>query len=208
MAAISALLAMTGAAHGDDDDRYGIYGSISGLWVMPQDGDVTVDGAGSGELEFDDGFGVSLALGYDLPALPISLEVEYSYRDAESETLSISGLPVPVDFEADLGLHTFMVNGVLNFNIGGTPLGVYGAAGIGYTLSTVDVASIAGLPVDQDEEDFTFAYQLKAGMTFELTDDVLLYGGVRWFDALEADYDDVEVEEASVDLEIGLKFYF
>src|SRR5688572_25212509 len=182
-------LAATRIAHAADDDRAGLYTSVAGLWVMQQDGDVSVDGTSGGEVEFDDGFGAAVAFGYDLPALPVSIEFEYSYRDAESETLNITGLPAPVSFEADLGMHAFMINGIINLPLGDTPFGLYGGGGVGYVLSTVDLASVAGLPVEDDEEDFTFAYQLRGGVTLNLTDDIMVFGGVRWFDATEPDFD-------------------
>jgi opacity protein-like surface antigen len=179
--------------------------------VLQEDGDLS-DGSlglpGGGEVEFDDGFGVAVALGYDLPVLPLSLEFEYSFRNSESETLTISGLPGSVSIDADLGSHTFMANAVANIEFEGTPIGIYGAVGAGFTLSTVDVASIAGLPVDSDESDITPAYQLRAGVTFRLTDDLQLFAGARWFDALEPDFDGVELENASIDIEMGLRFYF
>ena len=190
------------------DDRAGLYTSIAGLWVMPEDGALTVDGVAAGDVEFDDGFGASLALGFDLPALPISIEAEYTWRNSESETLNVTGLGIPVSFDADLGLHAFMLNGVLNLKIGDTPFGVYAGGGVGYVLSTVDLAAVAGLPVDGDEEDFTFAYQLRGGLTFNITDNIMLFGGVRWFDATEPDFDGVEVELQSLDVELGLRLYF
>jgi opacity protein-like surface antigen len=191
-----------------DDDRAGLYTSIAGLWVMPKDGELTVDGVSSGEVEFDDGFGASVAIGFDLPALPISIEAEYTWRDAETETLNVTGLGFPVSFDADLGSHAFMLNGILNLKLGETPFGLYAGGGVGYVLTTVDLAAVAGLPVDGDEEDFTFAYQLRGGVTLDLTDNIILFGGVRWFDATEPDIDGVEVELQSLDFELGLRLYF
>jgi opacity protein-like surface antigen len=200
-------LSMTSGVRADDDHA-GLYTSIAGLWVMPEDGDLTIDGVASGEVEFDDAFGASVALGFDLPALPISIEAEYTWRDAETENINITGLGFPVSFDAELGSHAFMLNGVLNLKLGDTPFGVYAGGGVGYVLSTVDLAAVAGLPVEGEEEDFTFAYQFRGGVTLDVTDDIMLFGGVRWFDATEPDFDGVEVELQTLDLEFGVRLYF
>lgn len=205
-ALVLSFIAATSAFAGDD--RAGLYTSISGLWVMPEDGDVTIDGIAAGDVEFDDGFGLSLALGFDLPALPICIEAEYTWRDAETETFNVTGLPMPVSFDADLGLHAFMLNGLVNLKIGDSPIGVYAGGGVGYVYSTVDLAAVAGFPVDGDENDSTFAYQLRGGLTLDVTDDIMLFGGVRWFNASEPDFDGVEVELETLDIEFGVRLYF
>ncbi|MCI0629256.1 MAG: outer membrane beta-barrel protein [Phycisphaerales bacterium] len=209
MVAASAALAWTSAARADDPQ--GLYTTIGGLFVLQEDATAGGDPLFSGaEVDFDDGFGVSVGLGYDLPGLPIAVEFEYSYRNAETETITFGGPGGPIQFDADLGSHTFMVHGILNFQIEGTPIGLYAGAGAGFTLSTLEVSSIAGLPVtgDADEEDVTLAYQIRAGLTFRVSDNVMLYAGARWFDALDPEFDGVELDNQSVNIEAGIRLYF
>lgn len=211
LAAIMLGLALTSTAAGQDDFRLdldeepsGTYVSLLGLYVMQQDADstATIPGLGSltGEIEFDDGYGGAVALGHRYPDAPLCVEFEYAYRTAEVDASGI---------DADLNTHAFMFNLLVLHEFEDSPFGLYLGIGAGAAVSVADVDE-AGSEVD--EEDVTFAYQVMGGISVDLSHNLELFGGVRWFDALEPEFEEsggtLEVENRSVNIEAGLRIYF
>lgn len=208
-AAALALGVVTNAyGQGTPDDHNRLYLSLSGLWVEQNDADFEIDDLPGVEAEitFDDGFGVVAAIGQELPNSPFRLEFEYAYREAETETIDVEGMSAPLD--SDVEIQSFMLNGIIDFKLGDGPFGVYAGAGLGVAITRFDIRSINGIDNDRSEWNSSFAYQGLAGVTFEVGDNAELFGGVRWFDALEVDITNVQLDTSSIDFEAGLRFFF
>ncbi|MFG0274582.1 MAG: hypothetical protein ACF8QF_05960, partial [Phycisphaerales bacterium] len=94
---------------------------------------------GSGDpIDFDIGFGASIALGYTFPDDPIAMEIEYTYRDLDADTVS-------AQFDSgDFSLHTLAANVLVDApNVVG-PVGAYAGVGAGVRLTYFKFSSSPG----------------------------------------------------------------
>ncbi len=206
--ALGAVVASTGEAAGQE----GLYLKVSGMWVDQDDSDLTDEEGASldATLEFDSGYGILGGVGYTLSlGLPVSVsvEVEYAFRTADVDTLNDPAVPLPVTGSNDS--HSVMANAIAALDLGGG-FGLYGGVGIGATITTADLAVDLGgglaLEVPSDD-DTTFSWQVLGGVQFS-TGNLLLYGGVRYFDAGDVDFEDFGGENSSLAVEAGVRLYF
>lgn len=207
--AVALSAPMSALGQGIAEDRF--YMSVSGMLVDQGDAEFDVDGLfDDGEWEFEDeGWGAALAIGQHFADSPFRMEFEYAYRHADAESIRAPVFgPNPVTADADLETQSFMVNAYIDLKLGDLPLGVYGGAGAGVALTRLDQRSIMGVPFDFDGTATSFAYQVLAGVTFELSDSAEIYGGVRYFDALEGDTVDISLDSDSMSFEAGIRFFF
>jgi opacity protein-like surface antigen len=153
----------------------------AGLVATPG-GDYDAPGA-DGEVEFDNGYGGGLAIGYDFG--PARLEVEGSYRNSNAEA-----------GDADLKIKALMVNAYADFSTGGmaTP---YLGAGIGYAKVAVE-----------NEKDDVFAGQLAAGVLFALSPTVAIDLGYRFMMTDDPKIDAAELEVRQHTASLGLQVRF
>jgi opacity protein-like surface antigen len=209
-----ALLAVT-ASETDAAGPQGLYLKVSGMWVQQEDSDVTSLGGVplplDASVEFDSGYGVLGGIGYTLSlGLPVSLsvELEYAFRAADADTLTNPLVPLPLAGGNDS--HSVMVNAIAGLELG-AGFGLYGGAGLGATITTADLAVDLGgglmisLP---SEDDTTFSWQVLGGVSFSIGGQLMLYGGVRYFDAGDVDFDSFDGENSSFAIEAGLRVYF
>ncbi len=158
------------------------------------------------ELESDTGFGLTVATGYRFENSPLSLELEYSYRSADFDRIAI-GDSAAAEGEGDV--HALMLNVMADWKLGFGRLGAYVGGGVGLARTSGDLDAIdgVGLPIESDS-DTTFAWQAMAGLTWTLTERSQLYGGIRYFDAGDVDFELLGSENASFNYELGLRFFF
>lgn len=206
--ALGLVLLSAGASPGHPD---GLYAKLSGVWVQQEGSDLTSEGVpGTFSLEFDSGYGVMGGVGYtfslDMP-VSISVELEYAFRSAEVDTASLPPIMIPASGPYDS--HSVMANAIAAVDLGGG-LGLYGGVGVGATITTADLAfDFGGGFIDAPtEDDVTFSWQVLGGVQLSLGRTLLLYGGVRYFDAGEVDLDAIETDNASFAVEAGVRVYF
>ncbi|MEM6747635.1 MAG: outer membrane beta-barrel protein [Pseudomonadota bacterium] len=109
------------------------------------------------DTDADTGFAIGGLLGYYiLPA--IALEGEMTYRSANVDDVSVLGVSESID--EDINTLAFMVNGVFRPSLPLLPE-PYVGVGIGYITSNLD-------DVDGDSATGAFAYQVKAGVSFDI----------------------------------------
>jgi opacity protein-like surface antigen len=140
-----------------------ISGNVGAAMLSDADTIVTVPGVGlaTGEVEFDTGFGITGAVGYSMGA--IRLEGEVSYR--ENDVKGVSGVDV-----SSLG---FMANAWYDFDTGSKWVPFVGG-GIGVSQLNLDYTSA-------DDSKTLFAYQLGAGLGYEVTPKVTVNLSYRLF---------------------------
>lgn len=154
----------------------GLYASVSGSLVLPQD----LKGQGD-KLEFENGFGVNVMGGYRFGNFLAELEVGYRNADVEEMVVEgnatrLSGSDVSIDFTA----WSFMANSYLGLPIDGG-LTAYIGMGLGLALTEVEASkAVPGLQFAGAGTDTAFAYQFMAGAAYALTDAVELFGGYRF----------------------------
>ena len=188
--ALAALAAMALAPHAATAQEDGPYVSVSGLYVLWTDSESTASetpaGYGPGSLEFDGGFGVLAAIGYEMGLdgdIRARVEGEFGWRQADYD-----GSLQPLGFSGDLTTLSLMVNAILSFD---TDLGLrpYAGAGLGWAGHDVTIDEIEGIDItsipesERSDEESEFAYQGIAGLGFAVSDQVELRGGYRYFGA-------------------------
>ena len=185
----------------------GWYGSIQagGNWL--QDSDVTATAgplAGSGEVDFDNGWGVAGAVGYSYPS-GLRVEGELSYRTNDLD--SSEGVSLGGDVDA-LGV---LVNVWYDFKTDGK-WKPYIGGGIGAAEVGLDLESVGGAPVSFSDEDWVFAYQLGVGVAFPVASKTMLSVDYRYFATSDPEFEEsgvtLDAEYRSHSLMIGLRFEF
>ena len=157
----------------------GWYVSISGVYGDVQD-DIL-------DALLDPFLGISLSVGKNFENSPLALELQLGYETADA-VLGISG---------NVEILEIMINARLDFNLQ-DKLDFYVGGGIGWASIDIDV-SLGGLSATAELDGL--AYQFRTGLSHPISEQIDLYGGVRYihFD---------EVDEEILSLEFGLRFHF
>ena len=166
--------------------------------VYASDSDIS-DGSNSGELELDDGFAITGAIGYTLGyAGRIELEMGYRLNDVDKISLGTSGTG---SVDGDITTISLLGNAYYDFTTVGrfTP---FIGAGIG--LANIEAKfDLAG-----NDDDTVFAYQFAAGGSFAVSENLNIDLQYRYFGTEDPNFDDLEAEYNTHNLIIGLRFNF
>ena len=175
------------------------------------------------DTEFDTGFGVHGAIGHSWDAF--RLEGEVSYRQNDLDTLDITNLTLAgigsfnnlgsLAADGDVSALGFMGNFWFEL-LKGSPWKPFVGGGLGVAQISINDASatILGVPFPlADDEDWVFAYQVGAGIGYEVTPTTVVSLGYRFFGTADPDFTDVtgvpfDAEYQSHNIEIGLRFSF
>lgn len=213
LGALCAAVVAAGPAGQEPGKPGGLYVKLSGAVLQQQDSDLASVGGIplNATLEFDSGFGVHGAVGYTWSGespVSVSLELEYSFRTADHETLSAPPLFIPAAGTNES--HSLTLNGLASVEIAGG-FGLYGGAGIGVTRTLSDLVLDLGgglmLPFPGDE-DVTISWQVMGGVQYAIGRHIVVFGGVRYFDAGDVQFETFGSENKSISVEIGLRVYF
>ena len=184
----------------------GPYVSVAGGAVFLEDSDLDADALGlSGEAEFDTGFGVWGAAGYGFDAFgaaTVRVEAEVAYRQNDVDTITVSGIGTGSGGDAEVYALSGMVNlavDILTWSI----VKPYAMVGIGAANVTLESDDL-----DVDEDDTVFAYQAGAGLGFAVTERITLFGGYRYFATADPEFEGVDAEYGSHNIEAGVRFEF
>lgn len=189
-----------------------------GTWL--QDADVNYDDPDflDDEIEFDAGYNVGAAFGYDYGMA--RLEFEIAYRQADIDTIQVDGINFNGD--GDFSATSFMLNGYWDLETG-SPVVPYFGGGVGVANVAVNDVSFFDPAFGEvrfaDDDDTVFAYQLAAGLAFALNPTMSLDLGYRYFGTsdpeLEADPqlvgfgpDGFETEFNSHNVSLGMRINF
>ncbi len=157
------------------------------------------DGADSGEMSFDDGFAATGAVGA-MVGSHSRIELELGYRENDLDKLSVAGSD-SVDRHGDLRAISLMGNIYYDFLTDSTfrPF-----VGIGLGAANVEADS------DRigDEDDNVFAYQLAAGGSLALSDNLNIDIQYRYFGTEDPDFSGVEAEYNTHNVFFGLRLQF
>ena len=199
--AVFALVFITTSAQAADKGMY-ISGNL-GVSIA-SDSDATFGGIDLGSIQFDPGFNIGGAIGYDSGTIRAEGEIAYHSWDIDTVVLSSAwvGCPCsgPISDSSSSAL-SFMANGYYDFHSTESALVPYLGVGVG-------IASIA-----YDIQGFTdsaaiFAYQFMAGMSYDISPKAALTAGYRYFSGTDADFDGVEQSAAANEFNVGARFMF
>lgn len=194
----SCLLFAAGAAQAAPNAPY--FGAGIGLSRL---NDATLsDSTGSIDTDFDTGLGFVASVGYTFDS--VRAELELGYRKNDIDNFSAFGVSVPAS--GDVTSKSGMVNVYYDF----TPkaqLNPFVGAGIGLAKVEVDNAAVAGINLG-DADDTVFAWQLIAGIGYQVSDKAVLDLSYRYFATADPDFSGIEAEYGSHNLFAGLRFLF
>jgi opacity protein-like surface antigen len=138
-------------------------------------------------LTFDDGFMVNGALGVRWKSLRLEFEFSTWNNDINTAGVGGAGNGTSTAQSAALGnitLYSYMANVYYDFTLGSFPLKPYVGAGIGFYHSEINGLAPAfanGGVLLNCMSDYPFAYQFRAGVSYDVSERVELFGGYRYF---------------------------
>ncbi len=194
-----AILSVPMSALAADNSVY--IGANIGLGMaMDSDIDNMPDNAGTAKMTLDSGFVGTAALGYDF-AGPFRAEAEYLWQKNDLDTLSYSNR-IGNFGQGDLKTQAVMVNGYYNVDTG-SPWSPFVGAGIGW--AKVDLNTPA-LPFGDNDD--VFAYQLMAGVAYNVSDQLAIDAQYRFFDTQDATIQGADFSTTSNNLMLGIRYSF
>jgi len=200
-----------------DNHETGFYGGFSGGYTFfdEQDATDTVVATGaqtSFQVDLDGGWAGFANIGYNFGNF--RLEVEGGYRNSDIDNLTAGAFGVAGVFlatDGDLTTMSGMANAVVDLPIEG-PLTPFLLGGVGFANHEVEISRIANTSVNFKDDDTVFAYQLGAGLAYEIGDKAALTMQYRWMGSEDYTVADAtasdEVEYDSHTVMVGLRFGF
>lgn len=181
--AAAALVAGAASAQGYGGMTSQMYVKGMGGFTFPQNEDFDLNGRGgegsiNSGLDYDQGYALGVAIGYDMNP-NLALEGEYMYRNAEGRLTNTDSGKEKTESNA------WMVNALYKFNGLGATGQFKPFAGAGIGIADLDV----GTEVGDLNGDYQFAYQLIAGVGYEVTPQWTLTGEARYFGVNDQTYE-------------------
>lgn len=173
---VSSALTLSASALAAQSLTEGLY--IQGTIGYSQLEDTDFEGSISGssnsvDTDFDDGFGLGIAVGTELPQfsndfIGTRVELELAYRDNDVDGVNFSGNGPGAEnnVSGDITQTSLFANVLFDFKRDG-PWTPYAGFGIGATYSDVDISYGPGVTLD--DSDTSFAAQLIAGVAYDIT---------------------------------------
>ena len=184
------------------------YFSINLGVSMATDTTLSISGIEFAEISFDPGLNFGGAFGYDFGDTRAEFEIAYRGWDMDQGTILgvFPGCPCTGSIDGDASALSFMVNGYYDFHLADSPLFPYLGAGIGFASVNAD------LGLGADDSDLVFAYQLMAGIGYEINRTTTLTAGYRYFGARDPEFDSlgipIEATIAAHEFSVGVLFGF
>jgi opacity protein-like surface antigen len=203
VAAAGAILVLATTVHADE----GVYAAIGGGVSFAQDTDYSDQGV-SITAEFDTGFLVGGAIGYQLQAF--RFEGEFTYLQNSVDKLSAFGLSAGAD--GDQSVMAGLANVYFDFDTQ-TPWTPYVGGGLGVANVAINDASVMGIPL-VDDDDSAFAYQVKAGVGYRFSPTTDFTAGYRFFGTDDVSLNTADGESITADgplthnFEVGIRYRF
>ena len=188
----------------------GMYGSFNTGVAMPADGNMTISGEGSYELEYDTSYTVGGAIGYRLgESGDYRVEGEVAYQNNEVDRIDNKSLPVYLDggerlSSMEASMLTFLLNGYIDFNYG-SAFSWFFTGGIGAAIIDGEIATTEG---NLEDDDTVFAYQLGVGTGYAVTETVTLDCKYRYLSTEDFNIEDGEIEVLSHNITVGIRVAF
>ena len=190
----------------------GVYGELRGGAVFVTDADATNLGGLNGTMSNDTGFLLEGAVGYSY-GNGVRAEFALGYRQNDLDEFEVPPV-APVSADGDFSAFTVMGNVYYDFDLdgtGGIGSGVtpFVGAGIGAAFVETEVRAFGGVPLSaEDQDDTAFAWQIIAGLAYEISPDVTATVSYSYFATPDIDFDGVGYEYASHNILAGISMDF
>jgi opacity protein-like surface antigen len=166
--------------------------------VSTSDSDIKY-GENTGELSFDSGFSATGALGHTLGRTG-RVEAELGYRINDIDKLKVDGLGTTAN-HGEITTISLMGNAYWDFATG-TDFTPFVGAGIGVANIEAEIDQIGS------DDDTVLAYQLIAGGSIAVTENLHIDLQYRYFSTSDPDFDGLEAEYNTHNLMVGLRLHF
>jgi opacity protein-like surface antigen len=204
---ITALL-LSGPALAQPDTGFYLEGNLG--YSLPDSVDVSVDRV-DGELDLDDAFVFGGAAGYKFPWFRLEANVSYRRNDVDKVKADGADTGGDGDVESLVGL----VNAYLDLDLD-LPVRPFVGGGIGAAYLKVDAGDNS--PIDVDDDAGAFAWNLLAGVGYDVTESVALTATYRYLrlegtdfsaDLAGVDVGDLDVDDVGLhEVLLGLRYTF
>jgi opacity protein-like surface antigen len=176
-------------------------GNLGAVWLG--DSDFSLSDTTVGKAEYDTGFGITGALGFDTGMF--RFEGEVGYRKSDYDKIGASGQAM-VDTSGDVTGWDFMANAYFDVETG-SQLTPYIGGGLGVAVLETTGVSAGGNHLESGE-DTVFAYQAIAGVAYSFTDAWMVQLEYRFFGTENPTFKEIESEYMSHNLFIGIRYNF
>ena len=201
MAAVAAVFLLATTALAEDGKSY--IGFSAGPSVFA-DSSLTDSTGDSIEASYSSGVTVSAVLGRKFDS-GVRFEGEINYRTAEMDRLSYGGSSVKVT--CDVASVSTLAN--LYFDIkNSSPITPYVGAGIGLSRVYAGAASVNGIRIWEEDDDLVFAYQIAAGVGFDISKDVTVDLGYKYFATSDPQFELLKADYSSHNFMAGIRLNF
>lgn len=194
------LTSLATSAHGGEEESY-LSANFFGLGFLSDAKATNQNGAIPGyDIETSEGFAVGAAMGYDFYGFP-RIEAEIAYQNNALDKVTTGAGRVLL--HEDIDSLAILVNGYLDFTNSSlwTP---FLSVGLGTALINVDDSTVY---VGNDAT-AVFAYQIGAGIAYAVNPDLSLEGKYRYFATTDPEFGKVEMEYATHNLYVGMRYSF
>ncbi len=181
-----------------------ISGNLGEAFMNDSDVLVSAGSRDSVTVEYKQGFAGSFAAGYNFGMLRAEGEIAYQANKADYKYREVDDYDYYYDInhdavhynESDMKAWSFMVNFYLNFE-NSSPVTPFITAGIG--MADVELFAV---------KDDVMAYQLGAGLAFEINPHVSIDLKYRYFMTDDLNFEGYDVEFSSQNVYAGLRYTF
>jgi len=174
------LLGFSVSAHAQDSENYVTFG----LGITATDDTSFQVAPGTIDTEFEDDWNYSAAYGWKREGYRYEVELVVGEDDVSSHTLN-GGAPLAGP-TGGINMAGVLFNGYYDFSTASafTP---YVGAGLGVAMVEAEGFGVATIPDVLDDDDTVIAYQLMAGIGYDLSDRTNLFAEYRYFGTESAD---------------------
>lgn len=196
---LSGMLVLTTAPAATAAEAGPYYVGIYGGWVMPQD----LEPEDGDDVPLKDSWALGAKFGYIIPTVKwLAVELDYAYlAEQDIDQAGIDG-----DFKAS----NLMFNLIARYPEG--KIHPYIGAGLGWSWGALKASgSVGGITGSVDESDNAFAWQILAGVNFEITPQWSADLGYRYFSSkytFSVVGEDVDFTAKNHMILIGVNFHF
>ena len=174
------LLGFSVSAHAQDSENYVTFG----LGITATDDTSFQVAPGTIDTEFEDDWNYSAAYGWKREGYRYEVELVVGEDDVSSHTLN-GGAPLAGP-TGGINMAGVLFNGYYDFSTASafTP---YVGAGLGVAMVEAEGFGVATIPDVLDDDDTVIAYQLMAGIGYDLSDRTNIFAEYRYFGTEGAD---------------------
>ncbi len=197
---VLAVLWIIGASPAGAGNIY-LNGNLGAVWLS--DSDLSQSDGTSGKAEYDVGFGITGAAGYDFGKFRV--EGEVGYRKNDYDKVGVDG-QTKVNTGGEVTGWDFMVNGYFDVE-NESDFTPYFGGGVGAAILDSSSLNAGGITMSSGD-DTVFAYQAIAGVAYTFAEVWMVQLEYRFFGTADPTYSSTDSEYMSHNIFVGIRYNF